>query len=157
MANNLSLGCDCLGVIKYFDAVITQADGTAQKLPNAICLHEQDNGIGWKHSNWRTGRAVVTRHRELVVQFIITLANYEYIFAYKFDQSGGITVEARATGILNVVNIDAGKVSDYGNVVSGGVLAQNHQHIFCVRIDPAVDGLNNSVVVEESQIGRAHV
>lgn len=150
MANNLSLGCDCLGVIKYFDAVITQADGTAQKLPNAICLHEQDNGIGWKHSNWRTGRAVVTRHRELVVQFIITLANYEYIFAYKFDQSGGITVEARATGILNVVNIDAGKVSDYGNVVSGGVLAQNHQHIFCVRIDPAVDGSNNSVVVEES-------
>lgn len=150
MANNLSLGCDCLGVIKYFDAVITGADGTAQKLPNAICLHEQDNGIGWKHSNWRTGRAVVTRHRELVVQFIITLANYEYIFAYKFDQSGGITVEARATGILNVVNIDAGKVSDYGNVVSGGVLAQNHQHIFNVRIDPAVDGPNNSVVVEES-------
>jgi hypothetical protein len=33
----------------------------------------------------------VTRNRELVVQFIITLANYEYIFAYKFDQSGGIT------------------------------------------------------------------
>lgn len=150
MANNLSLGCDCLGVIKYFDAVITQPDGTAQALPNAICLHEQDNGIGWKHSNWRTGRAVVTRHRELVVQFIITLANYEYIFAYKFDQAGGITVESRATGILNVVNIDAGKVSEYGNVVSGGVLAQNHQHIFCVRIDPAVDGQKNSVVVEES-------
>ncbi|CAI7591723.1 unnamed protein product [Penicillium bialowiezense] len=150
MANNLSLGCDCLGVIKYFDAIITQADGTAQKLPNAICLHEQDNGIGWKHSNWRTGRAVVTRNRELVVQFIITLANYEYIFAYKFDQSGGIVVEARATGILNVVNIDAGKVSEYGNVVSGGVLAQNHQHIFNIRIDPSIDGQNNSVVVEES-------
>jgi hypothetical protein len=45
--------------------------------PNVVCLHEQDNGIGWKHTNWRTGRAVVTRHRELVVQFIITLANYE--------------------------------------------------------------------------------
>lgn len=150
MANNLSIGCDCLGVIKYFDAVMTGADGTAKKMPNAICLHEQDNGIGWKHSNWRTGRAVVTRHRELVVQFIITLANYEYIFAYKFDQSGGITVESRATGILNVVNIDAGKVSEYGNVVSGGVLAQNHQHIFCVRIDPAIDGPNNSVQVEES-------
>ncbi|KAL6238306.1 hypothetical protein BDW75DRAFT_201973 [Aspergillus navahoensis] len=150
MANNLSIGCDCLGVIKYFDAIITGADGTAKRLPNAICLHEQDNGIGWKHSNWRTGRAVVTRNRELVVQFIITLANYEYVFAYKFDQSAGITVEARATGILNVVNIDAGKVSDYGNVVSGGVLAQNHQHIFCVRIDPAIDGAKNSVQIEES-------
>lgn len=150
MANNLSLGCDCLGVIKYFDAVTIGPDGKAKKLPNAVCLHEQDNGIGWKHSNWRTGRAVVTRDRELVVQFIITLANYEYIFAYKFDQSGGINVETRATGILNVVNIDAGKVSDYGTVVSGGVLAQNHQHIFCVRIDPAIDGFDNSVVVEES-------
>ncbi|KAI9044830.1 putative copper amine oxidase [Aspergillus affinis] len=150
MANNLSIGCDCLGVIKYFDAVLTEPNGSAKKLPNAICLHEQDGGIGWKHSNWRTGRAVVTRNRELVVQFIITLANYEYIFAYKFDQAGGITVESRATGILNVVNIDAGKTSDYGNVVSGGVLAQNHQHIFCVRMDPAVDGSDNSVVVEES-------
>ncbi|KAL4915823.1 copper amine oxidase [Aspergillus aurantiobrunneus] len=150
MANNLSIGCDCLGVIKYFDAIITGPDGTAKKLPNAICLHEEDNGIAWKHSNWRTGRAVVSRNRELIVQFIITLANYEYIFAYKFDQSGGITVESRATGILNVVNIDAGKVSDYGNVVSGGVLAQNHQHIFCVRIDPAIDGPKNSVQVEES-------
>ncbi|PLB35229.1 putative copper amine oxidase [Aspergillus candidus] len=150
MANNLSIGCDCLGVIKYFDAMATGPDGRPQKLPNAICLHEQDGGIGWKHSNWRTGRAVVTRNRELVVQFIITLANYEYVFAYKFDQAGGITVEARATGILNVVNIDANKTSDYGTVVSGGVLAQNHQHLFCVRMDPAIDGARNSVHIEES-------
>ncbi|PLN82053.1 putative copper amine oxidase [Aspergillus taichungensis] len=149
-ANDLGVGCDCLGVIKYFDAILTQSDGSATKLPNAICLHEQDGGIGWRHSNWRTERAVVTRNRELVVQFIITMANYEYVFAYKFDQAGGITVETRATGILNVVNIDAGKTSDYGNVVSGGVLAQNHQHIFCVRMDPAVDGPDNSVVIEES-------
>jgi primary-amine oxidase len=93
---------------------------------------------------------VVTRSRELVVQFIITLANYEYIFAYKFDQSGGITVEVRATGVVSVVNIDPGKTSDYGNVVGPGVLSQNHQHIFCVRLDPAVDGHENSVYLEES-------
>lgn len=118
--------------------------------PNVVCLHEQDNGIAWKHTNWRTGRAVVTRHRELVVQFIITLANYEYIFAYKFDQSGGIMVETRATGIVSVVNIDLGKTSHYGNVVSPGAMAQNHQHIFAVRVDPAIDGTNNSVLIEES-------
>jgi primary-amine oxidase len=85
-----------------------------------------------------------------VVQFIITLANYEYIFAYKFDQSGGITVETRATGIVSVVNIDPGKTSQYGNLVSPGTLAQNHQHIFCIRIDPAIDGATNSVIAEES-------
>ncbi|KPI34731.1 Copper amine oxidase 1 [Cyphellophora attinorum] len=148
--NNLKLGCDCLGVIKYFDGVIMAANNTAEVAPNVVCLHEQDNGIGWKHTNWRTNRAVVTRNRELVVQFIITLANYEYVFAYKFDLAGGITVETRATGIVSVVNIDPGKTSAYGNVVSPGALAQNHQHIFCVRLDPAVDGYENTVVVEES-------
>ena len=85
-----------------------------------------------------------------MVQFIITLANYEYIFAFKFDQAGGITVETRATGMVSVVNIDPGKSSEYGNVVSTGVLAQNHQHIFAIRIDPAIDGAKNSVLYEES-------
>jgi primary-amine oxidase len=88
-ANNLALGCDCLGVIKYFDSIIADNEGKPSVSKNVVCLHEQDAGIGWKHTNFRTGRAVVTRSRELVVQFIITLANYEYIFAYKFDQAAG--------------------------------------------------------------------
>ncbi|KAF2012523.1 copper amine oxidase-like protein [Aaosphaeria arxii CBS 175.79] len=149
-ANNLSLGCDCLGVIKYFDGVVVGSNGEPKVHPNVICLHEQDNGIGWKHTNWRTGRAVVTRMRELVIQFIITLANYEYVFSYHLDTAGGITLEVRATGIVSVVNIDPGKTSEYGNVVSGGVLAQNHQHIFAARIDPAIDGHKNTVLHEES-------
>lgn len=129
---------------------MTKSDGSAEVTKNVICLHEQDDGIAWKHTNWRTGRAVVTRRRELVVQFIITLANYEYIFAYKFDQAAGIEVEARATGIVSVVNIDEGKTAPWGNVVSPGALAQNHQHVFCVRMDPAIDGHSNTVVQEES-------
>lgn len=148
--NNLKLGCDCLGVIKYLDGVLTTDDGSAQTSKNVICIHEQDNGINWKHTDWRTGRATVTRRRELVVQFIITLANYEYIFAFKFDQAAGIVVEARATGIVSVVNIDEGKTAPWGNVVGPGALAQNHQHIFCVRVDPAVDGHRNTLVQEDS-------
>lgn len=149
-ANDFSLGCDCLGAIKYFDGLRMSPDGMAKPSPNVVCLHKQDDGIGWKHTNWRTGRAVVTRSRELVIQFIITLANYEYIFAFKLDQAGGITVETRATGIFSVVNIDPGKTSVYGNVVSPGALAQNHQHVFCVRLDPAIDGHENTVIQEES-------
>lgn len=61
-----------------------------------------------------------------------------------------MTVETRATGVVSVFNIDAGKTSDYGNAVSPGTLAQNHQHIFAVRIDPAIDGHKNLVAVEES-------
>lgn len=109
-----------------------------------------------------------TRRRELVVQYIITLANYEYVFnvrkpsfsllhasltsgvQFKFDLAGAIVVETRATGIVSVVNIDAGKTAPWGNVVSPGALAQNHQHIFCVRIDPAIDGHSNTVVQTDS-------
>ena len=152
-ANNLGLGCDCLGAIHYFDAWDTDPDGQPTLAKNVVCLHEQDAGIGWKHTNFRTGRAVVTRLRELVVQFIITLANYEYVFAYKLDTSGNVTLETRATGIVSVVSIDEGKTSAYGNVVAPGVLAQNHQHIFAARLDPAVDSYaagDTAVVLEES-------
>ncbi|KAM3555920.1 hypothetical protein ARSEF4850_005777 [Beauveria asiatica] len=157
-ANSLKLGCDCLGAIHYVDAYFPAADGTPTKLDSVVCLHEQDSGILWKHTNYRTDRGVVARMREFVVQFIGTLINYEYILAFKFDQAGGITVETRATGMVSVVGIEDGKTSKYGNVVSPGILAQNHQHIFAVRIDPAIDifGSENSgqtqtqVVVEES-------
>ena len=35
-------------------------------------------------------------------------------------------------------------------MVNPGVLAQNHQHIFAIRIDPAIDGHKNTVMMEES-------
>ncbi|KAI5292343.1 hypothetical protein KEM55_007871, partial [Ascosphaera atra] len=149
-SNNLALGCDCLGVIKYLDTTFIQGNGELTPHKNCVCMHEQDYGIGWKHTNTHTGRAVGTRYREFVVQFILTLANYEYIFMFKFDQAGGITLETRATGIVSVVNIDPGKQSAYGNVVAPGVLAQNHQHMFCARIDPAIDGWDNTALREES-------
>lgn len=149
-ANNLSLGCDCLGAIKYLDTFNVNFSGEAIPSPNVVCIHEQDNGIGWKHTNFRTDRPVVTRYRELIIQFIITLGNYEYVFAYKFDQAGAVSLEVRPTGIISVVNIDPGKTSPWGNVVSPGVLGQNHQHLFCLRVDPAIDGYNNTIFREES-------
>jgi primary-amine oxidase len=151
MANNLTLGCDCLGAIHYVDSLLSEPDGSPTPAKSVVCLHEQDNGILWKHTNFRTNNAVVARSREFVVQFICTLANYEYIFAFKLDLAGGITLETRATGMVSVVAIDDGKTSKYGNVVSPGILAQNHQHIFAARIDPAIDSYrDNQVVVEES-------
>jgi len=155
---------------QYFDAVMSDGQGKGMVVPNVICMHEQDNGIGWKHryalslhlmnlfliffriSNYRTGRAVVTRNRLLIVQFLITLANYEYVFAYNFDQAGGLAIETRATGVVSTVPIDPGKTSLWGNVVHPGVLAQNHQHLFCVRIDPCIEGPQNTVLYEESHV-----
>ncbi|KAF9697624.1 hypothetical protein EKO04_004326 [Ascochyta lentis] len=151
-ANNLQLGCDCLGTIKYFDGWHNTSAGLPLKLPNVVCLHEQDDGILWKHTNFRTGHAVVTRSRVLVLQTIITVSNYEYIFAFHFGQDASINYEVRATGILSTVPIALGDPKPpYGTIVAPGVLAPYHQHLFCLRIDAAVDGHKNSVVVEESQ------
>lgn len=85
-----------------------------------------------------------------MAQTIITVGNYEYVFAWLFSQNGTVEFETRATGILATSLIDPGKKSLWGNVVSPGVLAANHQHLFCLRIDPMLDGSKNTVVQEES-------
>src|SRR6266404_7537086 len=49
MANSLKLGCDCLGEIHYFDAVLATEQGEPYTVEHAICMHEEDYGILWKH------------------------------------------------------------------------------------------------------------
>ncbi|OCT50369.1 Copper amine oxidase 1 [Cladophialophora carrionii] len=153
MANNLQLGCDCLGHIQYLSAVITDDKGTPTTLDNCVCVHEQDAGIGWKHTNYRTGRAAVVRNRELVLQSIITVSNYEYILAFMFNQAGELIYEVRATGILSTQPIDHELDTvgvPFGTVVHPGVLAVHHQHIFSLRVDPMLEGHANRLVYDEA-------
>lgn len=150
MANDLKLGCDCLGAIHYLDAVLADDKGEPLEMKNCVCVHEQDGGIGWKHTNYRTGKAAVIRMRELVVQSIITVANYEYILAFMFNQAGELAYEVRATGILSTQPIDEGLDVPWGTVVHPGVLATHHQHIFSLRIDPMIDGHLNRLVYDEA-------
>lgn len=158
MANNLKLGCDCLGHIAYITATISDDKGKPVPLENCVCIHEQDGGIGWKHTNYRTERAAVVRNRELVLQTIITVSNYEYILAFMFNQMGEMTYEVRATGILSTQPIDRelcgpeGQGVPWGTVVHPGVLAAHHQHIFSLRVDPNIGSFaaGNSLVYSEA-------
>ncbi|WPH00379.1 Copper amine oxidase 1 [Acrodontium crateriforme] len=150
MANNLKLGCDCLGSIHYLSATLSDDTGAPMNMENVVCIHEQDNGISWKHTNYRTQRAAIVRNRELVVQTIITVANYEYILAFIFNQAGEFTYEARATGILSTQPIDENTEVPWGTVVHPGVLAAHHQHIFSLRVDPMIDGHANRLVYDEA-------
>lgn len=150
-ANNLKLGCDCLGHIKYFDAWHNTGAGEPLKMANVVCCHEQDDGILWKHTNPRTQNAVVTRSRIMVLQTIITVSNYEYIFAFHFGQDASIHYEVRATGILSTTPINLDDKVPYGTIVAPGVLAPYHQHLFSLRIDPAIDGHANTLQLEESK------
>lgn len=150
-ANNLQLGCDCLGTIAYVDGLIADDKGLPLWKRNAVCIHEQDAGILWKHTNYRTNRAAIVRRRELVIQSIITVSNYEYILAFMFDQAGQMEYEVRATGILSTQPIDPGVSVPWGTVVHDGVLAAYHQHILSLRIDPELDGGEcNRLLYEET-------
>lgn len=128
-------------------------NGQPLQKPNAICMHEVDAGIQWKHTNHRTGRGVATRKRQLVLQQLITVSNYEYIFYWIFDQSGEIEFETRATGILSTTPVDPRNDEPCGwaTRVGDGVNAPVHQHTFSLRIHPMIDGDGNTVQVVDSE------
>ena len=145
LANSLSLGCDCLGVIHYFDGFITNSRGEVVEIENAICLHEEDFGVLWKHMDWRTAQTEVRRSRRLVISFIATVGNYEYGFYWYFYQDGTIQYEVKLTGVVSTAAVTPGEVPKYGTLVAPQLCAPIHQHIFNVRLDMCVDGMNNSV------------
>jgi primary-amine oxidase len=97
--DSLTLGCDCLGHIHYFDAWSHDWQGKPRHIRNAICMHEEDFGTLWKFTNWLTGQVTVKRSRRLVVSSISTIGNYVYGFFWYFYQDGNIGVEVKATGI----------------------------------------------------------
>ena len=145
LANSLALGCDCLGVIHYFDFPLVDSHGKVTPLKNAVCLHEEDFGILWKHTDWRTGQSEVRRSRRLSVSFIATVGNYEYGFYWYFYQDGSIQCEIKLTGIMNTTALAPGERSPYGMEVAPQLNAPFHQHIFAARLVTSVDGPNNSV------------
>lgn len=147
------MGCDCLGHIKYFDGYRVDSRGKPVLLKNVICMHEQDDGIQHKHTNYRNNAATVVRNRQLVVQMICTVSNYEYVLAWILDQAGNIEQEVRATGILSTmpINNEDGATVPWGTNVGPGVMAAYHQHLFSLRIDPSVDGHKNTIFYEDSE------
>jgi len=147
LANSLEIGCDCLGEIHYFDAHMTENDGNVHTIKNAICMHEEDDGILWKHWNYRTNHTEVRRSRRLVVSFIATVGPYDYGFFWYFRQDGSIEMDAKLTGIMNIGAVSPGVTPEYGQLLNtDGLYAPMHQHFFCFKLETMVDGLRNSVV-----------
>jgi primary-amine oxidase len=145
-ANSLELGCDCLGLIRYFDAHLCTSRGEPLTIKNAVCMHEEDYGILWKHTDRRLpDKPEVRRSRRLVISSVSTVENYEYGFFWYLYQDGTIQLEVKLTGILSLGAFPAGETPRYGTLVAPQVYAPNHQHFFNVRLDFDVDGPVNSV------------
>ncbi len=152
MTQSLELGCDCLGEIRYIDAVLTDSLGEPFTIRNAVCLHEEDNAVLWKHVDSVNGRAEVRRQRRMVVSIHATVANYEYLVYWRFYQDGNIECEVRATGIMVSTPVPEGTPTPRtGTLVDNRTYAPFHQHFLVARLDLDIDGQQNSVVESDSR------
>jgi primary-amine oxidase len=144
--NSLTLGCDCLGEIHYFDAVLADELGNPRIIPNAVCMHEEDYGTLWKHTDvFVEGASDVRRQRRLVISFFTTVGNYDYGFYWYLYLDGKIECEAKLTGIVLTTSYKGVEQWPYATEIAPGLGAPFHQHLFSARLDMMVDGLVNAV------------
>lgn len=150
MTTSLELGCDCLGEIRYVDAVVPDSRGEPIMIERAVCLHEEDNAVLWKHIDAETG-AEVRRMRRMVVSAHATVANYEYLIYWRFYQDGNIECEIRATGLMVTTAMESDDDSSpYGTKVDQRTYAPFHQHFVIAKLDLDIDGEENTVVEVDS-------
>lgn len=143
-ANSLKLGCDCLGEIHYMSPVVADDFGNPRVIDNGICIHEEDTGIAWKHTDEWAGSNEVRRNRRLVISFFTTVGNYDYGFYWYLYLDGTIEFEAKATGIVFTAALPF-KGYEYASEVAPGLAAPYHQHLFGARLDMMIDGSTNAV------------
>ena len=151
LTNSLTLGCDCLGEIRYLDYPAVNEDGDLEVIANAICIHEEDYGILWKHTDYMSGLTEVRRSRRLVVSAVHTVGNYEYGFFWYFYLDGTIQLEIKLTGILQTMAITPGDRPASSTRLTPDLAAPFHQHLLCLRLDMDVDGVANEVYEVEAR------
>lgn len=150
LVNSLKLGCDCLGEIHYFDVHQVNWKGEVKTVEHAICMHEEDYGIQWKHYDAQSQTSEVRRSRRLVVSSIHTVGNYDYGFYWYLYLDGTVQMEVKLTGIVGVSAVTAETHNPaQAPIISEGLAAPVHQHMFCVRLDWDLDGGANSLFESE--------
>lgn len=159
----LRLGQEVPAHATLLPATLAGESGLPREKKSVIALYEQDGGILWTHTDDAAGRTSTRRARELVVFTLFTVGNYDYALKWVFGQDGALTVEVELTGIGLVKAVtadrcpvcqakpdDLGRLRStgedrHGKLVGRGLVATNHQHFFCFRLDFDVDGVANSV------------
>jgi primary-amine oxidase len=149
LADSLRLGCDCLGEIRYFDLVTAAEDGSAITIENAVCVHEEDYGVAWKHTDVRFGTREVRRQRRLVLSMFANVGNYDYGFFWYLYLDGRIEHEVKANGIVQTRAVAPGEEYEWGVMLTDRLAGVHHQHLFNARLDFELDGDRNSVVEVE--------
>ena len=122
------------------DLVIANERGLPQRASDTGCIFERAAGdILWRH---REEASLESRaSRDLVLRWIATLGNYDYVFDWVFQQDGSIRGLVGATGVAEVKGVKSRTVADdkdgadgaYGHFVSENTVAVNHDHFVPAR------------------------
>lgn len=154
----LLVGSDVPNNASLIDATLNDDNGKPYTSPSVIGVFERYADADWTH---KEGDVTDARPRlELVVRFVATVGNYDYIFDYVFQQNGNIKVNVGASGVAAIKGVDTKTVfstdkayidesnSDlkHGTLIENNALAVYHQHIYNFRLDMDVDGVKNTVL-----------
>jgi primary-amine oxidase len=150
----LAPGTDVPTNAKFFDATLADYQGKPYVVHNVMALFEREGGPEWTHNDFVTGNTESRDRRELVLRFISTVGNYDYIFDWVFQQNGTLRIDTGASGIEAVKGVNSKTIHDHhaeedtrnGTLIDQNLVAVYHQHIFNFRLDMDVDGQNNSIV-----------
>ncbi len=152
MASPLVPGSDCPASATYLSPVMSNVAGGADVLDKRICIFELSPGEpAWRHYDFITQALESRPAIQLVVRYIATVGNYDYLLDWVFDQKGNITYRAGATGIDAVKGVAAQRLGDasaaqdtaYGPLIAPGRAGINHDHFLSLRLDLDVDGTTN--------------
>jgi primary-amine oxidase len=149
-------GADCPSSAIFLSPAMATAAGGVQTLERRVCLFERSPGEPlWRHFDVMTEALESRPATELVLRYVATVGNYDYLLDWVLDQRGTITFRGGATGIDAVKGVAARTLADataredteFGNLISAGRVGVNHDHFFSLRLDMDVDGPANSFMV----------
>lgn len=166
LTSSIERGIDAPDNAVLLDAVLADYTGQPTVIPNAIAIFERYAGPEYKHQEMNQPNVSAER-RELVVRWISTVGNYDYIFDWVLNTNGVIGINAGATGIEAVKGVKARTMHDetakedtrFGTLIDHNIVGTTHQHIYNFRLDLDIDGPKNSfmeidpVVVENTRGG----
>jgi len=159
LTSSIARGKDAPSNAVLLDETIADYTGAPMNIPHAIAVFERYAGPEYKHQEMGQPN-VSTERRELVIRWISTVGNYDYIFDWVFHENGTIGIDAGATGIEAVKGVQSKTMHDptakddtkYGTLIDHNIVGTTHQHIYNFRLDLDVDGENNRLVAMDPDV-----
>lgn len=155
LASSLVAGIDCPETATFLSATINDDEGNPFEMPGVICIFERNTGDpAWRHAELLNETYEGRPGVELVVRFIPTIGNYDYLVDTVFNTAGEIDFKVGATGIdalrgvaaVSLADASADQDTTYGTLVAPNLAAIYHDHYFSFRLDLDVDGPQNTLV-----------